>query len=390
MYWKQVIEQDKVIELLQRAFESDRVAHAYLFHGPDGVGKRAIALALACALQSEGRSDEYARQICAKIMHFQHPDVVYCMPQPTDSTEAAIEERLTLLADNNYAYVDFARAPNLEGAAASASNKLALYNIERINGTLRRTMVRRPSEGRYRMAIVTDADALQTQAANAFLKLLEEPGPETIFILTTSRVDALLPTIISRCQRIFFPPLSQNAICNALIDRLALDAHEARTLAVLADGSYGRALELVRNSELQKDRAKALQLFRLAWTGNIKQQAEFVNEIAAKSREHLKKQLSLMLGWIRDAVVLRAMEDDGLILNQDQSPELRRFCENLPDADLDAMVRLLQRARELVEFQVQPGLILIALLDGLGKAMRGQCPDELAESLTALHWVSVG
>ena len=382
MHWADVISQLNVVELLRRAVDSGRVAHAYLFHGPDGVGKRAVALALARALQCEGCSENQPCPACLRVMRFEHPDVDYYMPQPTDAAVEAVAERLQLLAKNNYAFVDFVRSPVIEGTTPTASSKLALYTIDRINSTIRKVMVRRPREGRYRMAIITDADALQTQAANAFLKLLEEPGPRTVFVLTTSRPDVLLPTILSRCQKILFAPLSQDTIRDALIRRMALEESEAQTAAILADGSYSRALELARNSELQGDRKNVLLLFRWAWTGNIRDQAALVEELSSASREHLKNQLSLMLSWIRDAVLFREIQEDAPVLNRDQLPQLKRFCTNLPNADLEAMARLVQRARDLVEFRVQPRLIIIALIQNLGQAMRGPFPDTLAEPLT--------
>lgn len=382
MHWAHVIDQNTVVGLLKRAVASGRVAHAYLFHGPDGVGKRAVATGLSRALQCEGCGDPTMCRACAKVKNLEHPDVEFYMPHPTGTPPEAVGERLRLLAKDNYAVVDFVRAPVMEGSKSSASNKLALYTIDRINATLRQTMVRRPVEGRYRVAIITDADALQMQAANAFLKLLEEPGPQTLFVLTTNRPDALLPTILSRCQKIAFPALPQEVIRKALIERLSLEESEAQTVAILANGSYSRALELARNSELQNDRSIILTLFRCAWTGNIEQQAELVEALTNSSREQLKNQLSLILGWIRDAMLYRETNVSATILNQDQLPELQRFCQNLPEADLEAMARLVQKARMLVEFQVQPRLILIALIQNLGRALRGPFTSTLAEPLT--------
>ena len=382
MYWDQVIGQAKVIDLLQRAVTSQRVAHAYLFHGPDGVGKRAAALALARALQCDGCRPDSRCDACARVMRIEHPDVDLYMPQPSGVSHEAVAERIGLLAENPYAAVDFVRAPEIEGSKTKASRKLALYNIDRINSTLRQTMIRRPRQGHCRMAIITDADALQLAAANAFLKLLEEPGPQTLFVLTTSRPDLLLPTILSRCQRIAFPALSSDDICKALVDRQRLDAGKARTVAIMADGSYSRALELAGKTELHNDRARILDLLRCAYTGNIPEQSKLVDELSTASREHLRNQLTLMLGWIRDLVLYREIQEDAPVLNQDQLPQLRRFCANLPDADLESMERLVQRARMLIEFKMQPRLVLTTLIQALGKAMRGSYPHTLGEPLT--------
>ena len=197
MSWRNLIEQPRVVETLQRAVASRRVAHAYLFYGPDGVGKRAAALAFAQTLQCEQGGDDAcgACRACDKVSRLIHPDVHVLLPHPSDADPADIAERLRRLAEHPYAAVDFVRRPSLKDATA-ASNKQAFYAVGRINAELRQSMSFRPMEGRYKVVIMTDADLMRIEAANAFLKLLEEPGPQTVFILTTSRPDRLLPTIL--------------------------------------------------------------------------------------------------------------------------------------------------------------------------------------------------
>ena len=383
MHWDQVIGQSEVVDLLRRAVKSNRVGHAYLFHGPDGVGKRAVALALARALQCEKCTDTDICSPCEKITRLQHPDVDVYMPQPTGTPPEAVAERLQLLAENVYAPVDFVRAPVIKGSKSTKTpQKLAIYSIDRINSALRFTMNRRPREGRYRIAIITDAEALEDQAANTFLKLLEEPGPQTVFILTTNRLDVLLPTIVSRCQKIVFPALSHQTIHDALIDQHDLNDATARTVAIIADGSYSRALALAQNAGLHQDRARVLTILRSAYSGNVKKQMELVEELSTASREQLKSQLSLMLGWIRDIVLYRELQEEALVLNHDQIKNIRRFCHNLPNADLDALPHLVNSAYTLVESNINTRLLLITLIQALGRAMRGSHHGKLFTPLT--------
>ena len=97
----------------------------------------------------------------------------------------------------------------------------------------------------WRVVIVSEADAMTEQAANAFLKTLEEPTPKTVIILTTSNKDRLLPTITSRCQLVRFSYLSDDEIAKALVDRYGLSEARARLVARLANGSFGKAIELL-------------------------------------------------------------------------------------------------------------------------------------------------
>ena len=382
MHWDQVIDQKDIVELLKRAVSSDRVAHAYLFHGPDGVGKRAIAIALARALQCGGCTPQTTCRPSSKIMRLVHPDVQVLLPQPSDAQPQDVFERLSLLAQDAYQDVDYVRAPTIRRQGASKSIKQAFYAVERIAGTLDHTMRLSPREGTYRIAIITDCDAMRPQAANAFLKLLEEPGARTVFILTTSRLNLVLPTVLSRCQRISFPPLSSEIIAGELARRDGLAPELASTVASMANGSLTQARALAQNEELGHDRALVLDVLRYAFTGDIKKQAEIVEALSRRNREQIKNLLTLMLSWIRDLVLYRGLGADAPVVNIDQREHIIRFCHNVGHADLEAMASIVAEARYMAECNVHVRVLLIALTQALGKAMHGPHDGRLYVPLT--------
>ena len=199
MAWDSILDQERVVETLRRTLVQERVAHAYLFHGPDGVGKRAVALEMARALQCTEQTAEArgACQACQKTRRMVHPDVHVLFPYPKGTDEADVAERIQRLGENPYAAVDFVRRPSLSDPSATA-NKQVMYHIDRVQEDLLRPMSFRPGEGQYKVALVTDVEHMNETAANSFLKLLEEPPPQTVFLLTTSRPEQLLPTIVSR------------------------------------------------------------------------------------------------------------------------------------------------------------------------------------------------
>ena len=370
--WDSIIGQKRVVEALRGAIARGRVAHAYLFYGPDGAGKRAVALAFAQALECERGGDEGcgACTPCRKVRRMLHPDVHVLFPYPSDATTEDVAERLKRLGENPYAAIDFVRRPFLDDPTKK-SNKQALYTVARINEDLRRAMSFRPVEGRHKVAVMTDADRLRTEAANAFLKLLEEPGPQTLFILTTSRPDLLPPTILSRCQRFRFDALGAEDIEAALIAREAMAQAPAATLARMADGSYARALELAENEGLMESRNFVIDFFRQAYTQNVDKLADLIERMGRMGREQVKGVLGLMLRWMRDLVLYRAMGGEAPLVNVDQRETIARFCANVPTADLEAMVRLVEEAIELVERNVHVPLTMTALAQALGRAMRG-------------------
>ena len=372
MAWEAIIDQRRATEALARAVESGRVAHAYLFHGPHGVGKRAVGLAFAQALECERPGGDACGECgpCRKVRRMVHPDVHVLFAQPSDTDEEDITERLERLRKEPYATVDFMRRPALNDPSKS-SNKQAFYSIARINEDLRKTMSYKPVEGHYKVCIMTDADLLRTEAANAFLKLLEEPAPQTVFVLTTGRPDRLLPTIVSRCQRLRFDPLPVSRIEEALRERTGVDPDRASMLARMADGSFGQALDLLDNKDLMASRELVLDYLRQAYARKIEKQADLVQRMSKMGRERVKQLLRLMLRWIRDLVLYSATGEEAALVNIDQAESIARFCANVPDADLEAMVSIIEEALELAGRNVHLGLLLTVLGQSLGEAMRG-------------------
>ncbi len=370
-YWDHVIGQANVVELLKRSLESGHIAHAYLFHGIEGAGKRAVALAFARALQCEGCSDDPPCPSCKRAIRLQHPDIEILIPEPSDAKPHEVSDRIALLAEEPYAAVDFVRAPTLGSQKTESKRfKQALYSVDRINLQLREKIMMRPSQGKYRIAIITDVDVIRERAANAFLKVLEEPNSGTIFILTTCRKNALLPTITSRCQHVAFESLSPDTIVRALLDRTDVDEDLANVAANMSQGSYMRALELIRNEELRRDRERVISFLRLAFLGKIVQQTDLIAEVNQSSRDGIRNLLRLLLSWIRDVALYREIGEEAAITNHDQIVEISKFSKNLQNADLDAMSRLIEEALLLTESNVNTNLLLINLSMRLGEAMR--------------------
>ena len=391
MPWSDLIDQRRVAETLQRAVAGGRVAHAYLFYGPDGVGKRAVALEFARTLQCEKGDDTACGDCsaCTKVGRMVHPDVHVLLPYPSDADPGDVAERLQRIAAQPYAAVDFVRRPALNNPTY-ASNKQAFYSVGRINAELRQSMSYKPMEGRYKVVVMTDADLMRVAAANTFLKLLEEPGPQTVFILTTSRPDRLLPTILSRCQRLRFDPLPAEALEKALVEREGIAPDLAAALARMADGSYMRALDLAENEDLMTDRALVVDYLRLSYTQRIDKLADLLDLVGRMGRERVKGFLRLVLSWIRDLMLYTTMGAEAALVNVDQAEAVERFCHNVPRADLAAMIRLVEEAIELIERNVNLNLTLTALSQALGRAMRGPHSGQLYVPLAESDAFAVG
>ena len=382
MAWSSVLDQNRVVQTLRRALAQERVAHAYLLHGPDGVGKRAVAYEMARALQCPEQADEAcdACPTCRKTRRMVHPDVHVNLPHPwsqeKDRDEEDMGARIRRLGENPYAAIDYVRRPSLSDPSET-SNQQVYYRIDQVRQDIIQPMSLAKGEGKYKVNILIDAEKMREEAANAFLKLLEEPPPQTVFLLTTNRPDQLLPTILSRCQQLRFDPLLPDTIEEALIEREEMEPEAASMLARMADGSYSRALELAENDALMTSRELVLDFFRAAYTQKVESLDRCIQELQNQGRERVKSVLRLMLRWMRDLLLYRTMGEEAPLVNVDQKEAVARFCDNLPDADLEGMVTLVEEAVELAERNVRVSLILTALAHGLARAMRGQDVEAL-------------
>ena len=382
MAWSSVLDQERVVQTLRRALTQERVAHAYLLHGPDGVGKRAVAYEMARALQCPEQADEAcdACPTCRKTRRMVHPDVHVNLPHPwsqeKDRDEEDMGKRIRRLGDNPYAAIDYVRRPSLSDPSET-SNQQVYYRIDQVRQDVIQPMSLARGEGAYKVNVLIDAEKMREEAANTFLKLLEEPPPQTVFLLTTNRPEQLLPTILSRCQQLRFDPLLPETIEQALVDRENMAPDEASMLSRMADGSYSRALELAENDALMTSRELVLDYFRAAYTQKVESLDSCIQELKSQGRERVKSVLRLMLRWMRDLLLYRTMGEEAPLVNVDQKEAVARFCNNLPDADLEGMVTLVEEAMELAERNVRVALVLTALAQGLARAMRGQEVESL-------------
>src|SRR5215831_4564638 len=192
-----------VVELLTRAVARQTLPPSLIFAGPEGVGKRLTAVALAQALNcpNQAGGDGCGRcASCTRIARGVHADLLVIAPGDTGTIK-----------------------------------------VDQVREAIDRAAYR-PFEGRRRVVIVEEADALQPEAQNALLKTLEEPPPASVFVLVTARPDVLLPTVRSRCQRLRFGPLAAHDVAALLVRDHGYAQADAQAAAAASDGSVGRAL----------------------------------------------------------------------------------------------------------------------------------------------------
>lgn len=376
MPWSDVVGQERAETALRAAVTSGRVTHAYLLHGDQGAGTLAAALAFGQALLCETPQDGGACGTCAACLRttrLVHPDLQLYLPYPRvgsgdkDPRPSDYTDRLAMIAEDAYRVADYRRLAKI--GDAEANPKQAEHRRRPLEETVRHDMTMHAVESGRRVGILTDVDHMRREAANSFLKLLEEPGENVVLILTAERLDGVLPTILSRCQRVRFDGLPAATVEAALVAR-GTDAATAAFVARMAEGSLSRALQLRDSEALAEARGLVVQFVRASYACRPTELGPLVEQAARMGRTPLARWLGYVQTWIRDLVLLGA-DPGAAVVNVDQAETLARFVAGVPQADLAGMAGLVSDAADLVEANANATLVLTALAHALQAAMHG-------------------
>lgn len=356
--------QDEALALLRAALKSGHIGHAYLFHGPAGVGKTRAALqfarSLLCDSPCEDRGPCGECDSCRDALDLRHPDLMLAVPLPTFSTEGRTERQaeearsearariLERMARDPYFFPIFAKPPvHTVEDLARAKQFLSL--------TARR-------EGGAKVLIVKRAEAITGPAAHAFLKILEEPQPRRVLILGARQVRGLLPTIQSRCLRVRFRPLSTDFIASVLAGPKGISKPVARLAGATALGSLGRALqhfeppldgqgkEPLDEGELSRLRGVALELFvhPKSWAilGPLRKGR------LDRDRSRFLAAVSLALHYYRDLLRCRYLGDRAGLAHEDLRREVEADARALPIESVTGRARVLEEIAAAVQSNV--------------------------------------
>lgn len=297
MFFTNVLGHEFQKQALRRAIREDRISHAYLFSGPDGVGKKLIAIEFAkilnCASTHEAGETDLKNTACdcpscRKIEKGIHPDVFL---------------------------VQYKGAKDIK--------------VDQIREEVEERLFFRPFEGRFKVAILDEAERMNQNAQNAFLKTLEEPPSDSVIVLITSLPQSFLPTIRSRCQLLEFSPLSDEIIVEEIRKRKDLSSDEAVLCARLSGGSLGRALSLDQN--LLSQREKLLTKLSKINPNHASEVLGFVESLPVGSAPEDIEKLSFVFDvislWLRDMVLMKIGFGENSLSNRDLASIVEQIAE---------------------------------------------------------------
>ena len=317
MSFKDIKSQDRAIEFLQSAIRGGKLSHAYLFVGPESIGKGLVARTLAKTLNCERKELDSCDEClsCRKIDKEIHPDVNWITP---------------------------------EGAGG-------VIKIEKIRW-LKKNISLKPYEAKFKFYIVDKAHQMPNEAANSLLRTLEEPPPNSILILISDKPERLLSTIKSRCQMIRFQAMTLNELEKILEDEYNLSSDSSHFLANFSSGRIGRALAL-RDENILERKNQVIDGFSKE---NIIFNED--NLFFNNSREEISEILNILSLWYRDMLVLKSTGTAELIVNKDRVDDIKSAATKYSQEELLNILEELKKAGFLIRQNVNPKLTLSSLV----------------------------
>jgi DNA polymerase III subunit delta' len=320
---------ENILASLEQAVLQGHPAHAYLFTGRDGIGKKLAAMLFAAMVNCPEfpRDAEASCSVCRRILGRKHPDVIVESP---------------------------ARG---------------MIRIDQVRD-IQRFCQYAPIEGQHRVVVMDDAHALNRAAQNALLKTLEEPPSRRILILVTSKPFVLLPTVRSRCRRVRFSPLAPSVLAS-LLEQQGIAPEKASVLAAMSGGSASRALEM-NTSNFLNLREKVLAVLTDSGKIGIRERLELAAEIAT-DRSTVRDAIDIALSGIRDLLSVRAGNESLEFINIDLLDRIVSEAQHLTSEELLSMYEEFSKASELTEadFNVNKNLVMDVLLLNILRIQNG-------------------
>lgn len=314
MSFKDIKGQDTPIAQLKQAFLHSAIPGAYLFTGEEGVGKHLTAFNLAKAINCSSGSFEpcEACPSCLKINKRQHPDVHF------------IE-----------------------------SQDLEAIKIDDIRG-LKKDIALRPYEAKKKVFIINDAHNLTADAANALLKVLEEPPGNSLIILVSAKPALLFKTIISRCQILRFNPLDRGRLEGILKDDYRVGDSLAHFLAYFCEGKIGLALRL-KDTDILKEKNEIIDAFL------ISRKSAILESPYMQDKLKLRKSLNMLAAWFRDIYLVKIGISYSKLINLDRKEDLLKLMPHYSLVDLDEIIASISNSLLYMEYNVNTKLLLYNL-----------------------------
>ena len=332
MSFDNILGQDRPKESIKKALQSGRIPNSYLFYGQDSVGKKLTAYQLGKALNCNTRGPLDSCDTCSSCLKIEkgiHPDVFTLEPQKYSPTA-----------------------------------REAVIKIDAIR-ELQKKLMYLPYEGKIKIVIINDAENMNLQAANSFLKTLEEPPSKTLIILIASNPYQLLPTIVSRCQGIRFHPLPVEAVKKIVSKHLLIETGENQLeeVEIRSQRSMGR-VALALNENLIESSGHREELINLVTEVSFKRMDRVFRWTKEQGKQADKIQLILdeLINILRDTALIKICQESNFIFNKDLMPQLKILAQQKSISSLLILFDAVQNTKSALKSNANTQLSLENML----------------------------
>lgn len=357
MQFKDIIGQEAIKQRLINSINENRVSHAQLFLGPEGAGGLALAVAYAQYLSCEDKQPDDSCGVCSSCRKYQklmHPDLHFSYPffakHKDDTALTFIEQWRDAFTANPYLSLDIWRG------YLDADNKQANINIAECHQIIKKLSFK-PFESVYKILILWLPEYLDKEG-NALLKVIEEPQPNTLFLLVAQNQDQILNTILSRTQLIKIPCLNFEDIKGEMVNKHHQTETAAAEIAYLSNGNMTEALAM-----LQHDTKSYHTLFvdwlRLCFGNKGLDVLRFVDQASKMGRENQKNFLRYGTSFIRECCLLRASAERIVKLPEQELETAKKMSAVINNAMAQAIITELEKAHYHIERNANPKILFL-------------------------------
>ncbi|HEY2582287.1 MAG TPA: hypothetical protein VGI43_10775, partial [Mucilaginibacter sp.] len=357
MQFKEIVGQEAIKQRLINSVKENRVSHAQLFLGPGGAGGLPLAVAYAQYVSCEDKREDDSCGECSSCRKYQklmHPDLHFSYPffakHKDDTAVTFIEQWREAFLANPYLSLD-----NWRGYL-DAENKQANINIAECHQIIKKLSFK-PFESAYKILILWLPEYLDKEG-NALLKIIEEPQPNTLFLLVAQNQDQILNTILSRTQLIKIPSLSYEAVKDHLVAKFNQTEQAAAQIAYLCNGNLTEALTMLQE-ESDGYHNLFVQWLRLCFANKGIEVMAFVEQAAKMGRENQKNFLRYGISFLRECCMLMAGAGNLVHLPSSELETAQKMNNVMNISMANGIITELEKAHYHIERNANPKILFL-------------------------------
>ena len=317
-----IIGHEKIKEHLQKAIGYQRVSHAYILSGEEGMGRKTIAKAFATTLLCEKHGTEPCMEChsCKQFLSGNHPDVIWVTHE-----------------------------------------KPASIGVDDVRIQINDTVSIRPYSSPYKIYLVDEAEKMTVQAQNALLKTIEEPPAYAVLVLITTNPEVFLPTILSRCIQLKLRPLKDSVVSDYLTEKMGVSDGQADIYAAFARGNLGKAIHLASSEEFALLYREVLTLLKNIKDMDIPMLLDYIRKLQEDNLD-LYECLDFMQLWYRDILMFKVTKDMNSLIFKDEYSAVSSCCQKSSYEGLEEILSAIEKAKVRLNANVNTDLALELML----------------------------